>query len=264
MVYLTEQGGTSFREAISRASLDHEEDFTVLLWRDAISVSFPEVISQAVAECKARNATVLAVDTLSQWAGIRGDGENDAGEALEAIEPLQEAAGKHGVAVVVVRHSRKSGGDVGDDARGSSAFTGAADIVISVRRPEHDAMPKLRTLHALSRFEETPEDLVLELTPTGYVSLGSEAAIGVQVAKRKILAIAPTNPEDAMTLDDLIGAAGVHRTTSQQAVHALVQSHDLIQIGQGRKGSPFKYYRLPDHFETQSLSHESQTDEIPL
>lgn len=48
-----------------------------------------------------------------------GDSENNAGDALAAMLPLQEAAG-NGIAVIVLRHDRKSGGLVGESARESS------------------------------------------------------------------------------------------------------------------------------------------------
>jgi hypothetical protein len=37
-------------------------------------------------------AGVLIVDTVSQFAGLRGDAENNSGDALAAVEPLQAAA----------------------------------------------------------------------------------------------------------------------------------------------------------------------------
>lgn len=121
VVYLSEQPGVSFREALARADLLEAEGLTLLGWHDAIGVRWPEVAAQAIEECRIRGAGLLVVDTLGQWAGIRGDGENDAGEALRAMAPLQEAAGLHSLAVLVPRHGRRSGGEVGDDGRGSSA-----------------------------------------------------------------------------------------------------------------------------------------------
>lgn len=79
------------------------------------------------------------------------------------------------IAVVVVRHDRKSGGDVGDSARGSSAFGGAVDIVMQVQRNEGNSRPTIRVINALSRYDETPDQLVVELTEGGYVSHGDKA-----------------------------------------------------------------------------------------
>jgi hypothetical protein len=87
------------------------------------------------------------------------------------MAPLQEAAAGDGLAVVVLRHDRKSGGDVGDSGRGSSAFSGAVDVVLQLSRPEGQSRPGVRALKSLSRFDETPETLVIELTEAGYVAL---------------------------------------------------------------------------------------------
>ena len=81
---------------------------------------------------------VLVVDTVGQFSGMTGDEENCSAAALEVLAPLQEVAAQ-GHAVIVVRHERKGGGVVGEAGRGSSAFTGAADIVVSIRRPKERA-----------------------------------------------------------------------------------------------------------------------------
>ncbi|MDQ2912577.1 MAG: AAA family ATPase [Chloroflexota bacterium] len=263
VVFLTEQPDASFREALARADLLDAESFTVLSWHDSIGVPWPEVVAQAVAACKARDAGLLVTDTLPQWAGIRGDGENNAGEALEAIAPLQEAAGIHRLAVVVLRHSRKSGGDVGDDGRGSSAFAGAVDVVLSLRRPEGNTEPNVRILHGLSRFADTPESLALQLTPDGYVALGSEVALAFEVAKRQVLEVAPRIAEHALTSDELLDAAKVRRTSGQEAVAALLKLGQLVRTGEGKRGSPYRYYALstPEmlHAATTSLGRHKET-----
>lgn len=256
VVYLTEQPAVSFREALLRAGLLDTPNLTVLAWHDAVAVEWAEVVRQAVAECEARGAGLLIVDTLPQWAGIRGDGENSAGEALEAIAPLQSAAGNHQLAVVVVRHSRKSGGDVGDDGRGSSAFAGAVDVVLSLRRPEGNGDGSIRVLHGLSRFTETPDSLALQLTADGYVALGSEAALAIEVAKRQVLEVAPGSEEHALDATELLDAAKVRRTSGQEAIAALVDLGALRRSGEGKRGSPFRYW-APGTGEKVSAAAES-------
>jgi hypothetical protein len=248
VVYLTEQADASFREALQRAGLDDEvSGLSVLPWHDAIGFKWPEVVAAAVDECKKREAHLLVVDTIAQWAGIRGDSENNAGDALEAVLPLQEAASLHRLCVVVVRHARKGGGEVGDDGRGSSAFAGAVDIVLSLRRPENSTDGTVRVLHALSRFGATPETLALQLTPTGYRPLGDEASFAFEVAKRAVLDIAPRTEEHAMQSDDLLDAAKVRRTSGQEAIATLVELAQLVKIGKGKKGDPFRYYQPEIH-----------------
>src|SRR5690606_19014987 len=102
--YLTEQAPQSFREALRRADLLDRADLHILLWRDVAGRTWPQVVAAAVAQAQKIGAKLLVVDTLPQFAGMRGDAENNAGAALEAMAPLQAAAAVHGLGVVVVRH----------------------------------------------------------------------------------------------------------------------------------------------------------------
>src|SRR5919112_2219655 len=92
VVYLTEQSAATFREALARAGLLDREDFIVLFWRDTIGLDWPQVVNQAVEEVLRRGAGLLVIDTLPQFAGLEGDGENSATAALEAMRPVQETA----------------------------------------------------------------------------------------------------------------------------------------------------------------------------
>ena len=241
VVYLTEQQQASFRAALERASLLDREDFIVLFWHETLGNPWQVVVNEAVQECRKRGAGLLVVDTIGQFANLRGDSENDAGAALQAMKPLQEAAAS-GLAVMVVRHERKSGGEVGDSSRGSSAFAGAVDIVLSIRRPEGNTRPELREIHALSRFDETPPKLVIELTDHGYVALGEPHAVEARKAEEAILAIAPQTEEDAVAQDDLIKASEVKRSTGQRAIQRLIQDEKLDRVGSGKRGDPYRFW----------------------
>lgn len=92
VVYLSEQSPATFREALRRADLLSRDDFRALFWHDTIGARWPDIARAAREECRRVGARVLVVDTLPQFAGVRGDAENDAGAALEAMAPLQEAA----------------------------------------------------------------------------------------------------------------------------------------------------------------------------
>ena len=240
VVFLTEQNDTSFREALEKAGLLGRDDLHVLAWSDAIGIPWHDIMALAVEECHRVGAKLLIVDTLGQWAGLRGDSENNAGDALEAIEPVQRAAAS-GLAVIVSRHERKSGGEVGDSARGSSAFGGAVDIILSLRRAEGNASDNVRVLHALSRFSETPATLTVELTEDGYV-----AAVALRKAQEAILDVAPATEEDAMTLEELRKAAGCGRHIAIDAIGALLAEGTLTRVGAGKRGDPYRYYLTPE------------------
>jgi hypothetical protein len=243
VVYLTEQSDSSFRQALARAGLLNHDDLHILSWHKTLGLAWAEIVAQAVAKCADVGAKLMVIDTLPQFAYIRGDGENNAGEALAALQPLQAAA-TTGLAVAVLRHERKSGGDVGDSARGSSAFTGAVDIVLSLRRAEGASRPTIRHLHALSRFDETPDLVVIELTPDGYVALGTETAVAEAEARTAMLDAAPNNEADAMTEAELLMAARVKRTNGQKVIAELLGAGCLVRVGAGKKGDPYRYWKM--------------------
>jgi hypothetical protein len=261
VVYLTEQPLVSFRQAMERARLLGLEDFHLLLFSETRGLEWPQVAAAAVAECKRVGAAFMILDTLPQFAGLTGDRENNSGDALEAMQPLQ-AAVSQGIGIVLVRHERKSGGDVGDSGRGSSAFAGAADIVLSLRKPGGSVATNRRLLQSLSRFSETPDDLLIELTHTGYAVLGEYRETALKDAKDAIFRIAPRMEADAVALDELAKSADLTRPTAQRAIDKLVQDGQLSRIGKGKRGNPFRYF-IPENCFCSTSPLEGQKNTNP-
>lgn len=243
VVMLSEQPATSFRDTLGEAGLLERDDLHLLLWRDAFDTPWPAIVAAAVAEAERTGARMLIVDTLPQFAGLKGEAENDAGSALEAVRPLQAAAAR-GLAVLLVRHDRKGFAEVGESARGSSAFTGSVDIVIRLSRPSEALRPTIRELAVLSRFHGWPEVEMIELTAEGYVSLGDEPAVELAAARAALLDGLPAT-EPGMTPDEIVPELVKKRTTAQVALRELAAEGLVVRTGKGRKGSPFTY-RLAD------------------
>jgi AAA domain/DnaB-like helicase N terminal domain len=244
VAYLTEQPFASFRQAMERAELLGRRDFFVLPFTETRGLKWPEVALAAIAQCKVVGAGLLVVDTLPQFAGLTGDKENNSGDALEAMLPLQDAAGA-GIGVVLVRHERKSGGDVGDSGRGSSAFAGAVDIVLSLRKPEGNSPKNRRILQSLSRFSETPADLLIELADGQYRALGERAETALKEAKDAVFKVVPEKESEAVDLQAIVLRADLKRPTAQRATDELLREGMLNRIGKGKKGDPFRYF-LPE------------------
>ena len=216
-------------------------------------------MNEARKECQRRGAKLLIVDTIGQFANLRGDGENDAAAALQVMKPLQEVAAS-GLGVIVVRHERKSGGDVGDSGRGSSAFAGAVDVVLSIRRLKGNTRQTRRVIQSLSRFSETPNELVIELTVDGYSALGEMHTVQTKEAEEPILAATPSSEEDAICLKDLIEASGVKRATAQRAIKNLLAEAKIMELGSGKRGDPFRYWKPEIHSaQTASLYGQKET-----
>ena len=263
VVILTEERPRTFREALNRAGLLGRDDIHVLHWHDTIGTAFHSVVGAADAKCKHVGAGLLIIDTINQFAGFREEDENHSGPVLAIFEPLYEAAAR-GLAVVIGRHERKSGGRVGDSGRGSTAFVGASDIVLSIRRTEGRPSSCLREVHSLSRLEETPDLLVIELTPDGYVARGSRGAVMAQLARDAILAALPSSSDDAITLKDLMGELPPElsqRTTAQAALAALVKQRVAEQVGRGVKNDPYRFWRpVIGSAGTPSQGRQNETD----
>ena len=251
VVYLTEEKRGTLREALGRVGLTERDDLHFLLWHETKGLTWPQVVEAGVRRCIDVGATMLVVDTLPQFAGFKGDQENNTGNALDALAPLQGAAAK-GIGVVVVRHERKSGGDVGVSGRGSSAFAGAVDIVLSISRPKDGGETRTRVISALARFDETPSHVTVELTDDGYrvVSWGEQSA-GERAAAATLDAIQGLpDGHPGLTIKELMAATGIPRATLQAGLDTLVDSALAVKTATGRKGDPYRYSRPGDSAET--------------
>ncbi len=269
VVYFTEQAPTSFRKTIDAAGLD-SDDFHVLYWHDARGIPWPELVKAAADHAEQVGASLLVIDVLSRWCGLEGDAENSTGAALEAMAPLKEAAGR-GLAVVYLRHDRKSGGDVGQSGRGSSQFGGDADQLIQLSRPTgNDARPTVRVIEALGRFgDETPDKLNIELHNGEYRALGDAAAYARESAMQTVCEVLPTTPGAAIESKEVITRAaekGCKRTTTADVLKRLTDAKTIVRVGTGKRGDPHRYYKplLGDEPEPSFYSSESpssRTDE---
>lgn len=244
VVYCTEQAPTSFREALARANLIDCDDAFILLRRDARGFPWPEVSQVAGDRADEVGARLIVFDTLSEFAGLRGDQEQSSGFAGEAMEPVKDLADR-GFAVIVVRHERKGGGDVSEAARGSSAFGGAADILMVVRRPEKRGQKNQRVVHALSRFEGTPETMVLSLEPDGtYRALGDVERYASEQAELMVeIELESVGP---MTLTELIEATGASRSTLRRILSEKEESGVIKTSGHGKQGRTAIRYELAE------------------
>ena len=243
VVYVTEQSRQTFIDALRRAGLDQRGDELQILFREDIGATrWADVVAGTALD----GYDVVVFDTLGKLAGIKQ--ENEAGEWAAAMSPLQDLAAS-GRAVIVARHDRKSGGDVGDSGRGSSQASGDVDIILAVRRPEGNQPSNRRVIESLSRYAETPEKIVVELTDHGYVLLGTDEAVAVSDARAFLSAAIGMEYRQNGTGLDMEALVGLgkesnpvlRRTTIQTAVEEMVRSAEIAKKGRGVKGDPFVY-----------------------
>ena len=136
-------------------------------------------MSAAVEEAKRASAGPLVVDALSSWAGFGADQEEDAGAAQAAMNALMTAT-RAGLAVLLVHHQRKAGGQDDDAVRGSSAIFGAVDLLLELEHCGDSAPAGQRRLVATGRWRSTPPVLVIDRD----AELGAWRVVG-EVANRE-------------------------------------------------------------------------------
>lgn len=250
VVILTEQGPRSLREVLVRTALVERSDVHFLMHRDVRGQDWAVVVATAKAYCEAVGARVLVVDTLPAFAGLAGETENNAGDALEAMTPLMECA-TAGLAILVNRHQRKggAGASIEEAGRGSSAFSGAVDVILTLRRKAGMGRPTIRELLAASRFDDTPEELILDLVDGHYVSLGNEQAVAAQEAESAILeALSNSDAHGDVpmcTTRELVEITEKVRRTVERAIKSLVDAQMIERVGAGGRKDPYRFKLSP-------------------
>jgi AAA domain-containing protein/bifunctional DNA primase/polymerase-like protein len=270
VLYVTEQSRQTFMDSLRLAGLAERGDELRILFReDFHGAAWPAI----VAACRIDGYELVVIDTIGKLAGIRE--ENSAGEWSAAMSPLQDLAAS-GRAVIVARHDRKSGGEVGDSGRGSSQASGDVDIILAIRRPEGHQPGNRRVIESLSRYRETPEKIVVELMADGYVLLGTAEAVAAAEADSFVSSAIGSEFRTNGIGPDLteLAALGdrqepkVRRTNISAALARLYAAGQIERSGAGKKGDPYRYTPTnADSFRTQNVENESlnesETDPRP-
>jgi hypothetical protein len=238
-VLLTEEPESALMEGLEAAGLKLSDDLQIATLFDVKDASWPEAVAAAVDLAKRTKAGLLMVDTAPALARLEGEEENSAGHALAAMRPLQEAAAQ-GLSVCLYRHDRKQSGDVARAGRGSSAFTGAVDVVVTISRPR-EGRDTVRELQALGRFRSIPRRLLVELVsqqPDTYLPLDEDQDDSLDTLK--LLAALPAAADGALTVIQLMQHTGLGEGTVRRH---LGQAPGVQEIaGSGPK--PSRYWLL--------------------
>ncbi|MBV9121255.1 MAG: AAA family ATPase, partial [Chloroflexi bacterium] len=258
VVFLTEQFTATLRDALEGAGLLGSDDLHILTWAAAAGASWPDVVSGAFRKCEELGAVMVLFDTLPHWMGLVGDRENNSGDAMQAMRPLLEGVAEHPtVAVGFTRHEKAAGGVVTKAGRGSTAFSAQVDICLLLKRVEgsqEGAAGRRRQLECEGRFRALTRSTAIELTDTGYVTLGSGHNVAVHDARALILDLLSARESAAIPLEakgDTLSVMNhgsaqgkLTRTVAQDALRALVAEGYAGQTGKGAKGDPHRYWRI--------------------
>ena len=187
------------------------------------------------AAIREKDAAMVLVDPVQRWVKI-SDG-NDYSTVTERLGPYIDLAHDLGVHIALVHHSRKGGGERGDEVLGSTAFYGSVDVVISLRVTEGR-----RVFYASGRDGVDVEKTVLTMSDTGLVTVaGTKAA-----ADRATLALRIyewlVDQDEPVTKEQI--RRGLRVDGGARLVKALQQlaaDRDLVTTGRGVRGDPMLY-----------------------
>ena len=82
----------SFRRNLSRAGLLDRADLHALMWSRIENPEWRAIVAEACAQARTWGAGLMIIDTLPQFAALRGEDENKSGAILEMMKPLQGAS----------------------------------------------------------------------------------------------------------------------------------------------------------------------------
>ena len=242
VVFVTEEGAGTLRHKLPGAAVR-------VLTRDAAwpKPRWSELVRAAVAEARRIGAALLVIDALSFWAGFGENQEKDAGAAQAVMDTLQAATGT-GLAVLLVHHQRKAGGEDGDAARGSGAIFGAVDALLERARAGDKAPPGQRRLVATGRWPSMAQVMVIDRDPAGAWRVIGEAADRRETdalgMRERILRALPAD-EPGSTEAELVQTVGVHKKKVSGPLRELVEDGLAAKAGEGKPYRPFRYTRAP-------------------
>lgn len=240
VLYLSEEDVTTLREKAARFGCA-ETGVRFLTRRDAFPrESFRTWMQSAMTAARRTGSRLVVIDTLAFWGGLGPDAEKDAGAVQALLDPLHELASA-GLAVLLIHHTRKSGGGDTSAIRGSTALAAGVDIVAELEREGGAGHEARRILTAYSRYKDTPERLLLELGSEGYRGLGAPGAL-VRTYTETVKAALPTR-SPGCTQAEIAAATGI---SQQRVAEVLGEPCDaIVRGGTGKRGDPFRYHRRP-------------------
>jgi hypothetical protein len=204
VAFVTEEGRPSFRNLLHRVHAEDLDNLIVFTRREFQGWTWTGICDYLAAYCVANAIDVLVIDTLLRLAGVKD--ENDGAEADAAMQPLQAIADLH-IGVIVNRHNRKSSGELGDAARGSSAYGGAVDVLVSVSKTiDNTKNPHYRELECVGRFDDLPESTTVAYEDGRFTAVAGVRERTAATLEALVLTLMPGAKELAAPAGDIIAA----------------------------------------------------------
>ncbi|MBI2952884.1 MAG: AAA family ATPase [Chloroflexi bacterium] len=224
VAWLSEEPKPKWRERIAKLELAHGN--LLLGFQDGAE---PETWCERL---RALAPDVIIVDTAREFLSIYD--ENDAGLVHRKLASLIMLARELNSALLVLHHRRKAAGAEGTDHAGSHAFVGSCDIAVSLREDAE----RRRHLSVRSRFDESPDKLLLELSIDGqYRALGRPDDVALEDVKRRVREVLAEDWQTTAQLLEAFDEPKPGRENLRRALHELHRAGAVERI-EGRGSRP--------------------------
>ena len=168
--------------------------------------------------------------------------------ARRTAPPLLHTAAARGLSVITVRHAGKGENEtLVDSARGSSAYGGEADTIVTIGRRGGQGQEKRRELRFVSRFEGLPDVLVAErLEDYSFHSLGTVVDVEEQETRHDLLEMLPEDEQRALAIDDVVETTGRSKSTVDRVLKQLRADGEVERRKGAGSASPkaFGYFLI--------------------
>jgi hypothetical protein len=251
VLYVTEESESIWATRRDKLGLTDATDFVVrpfigkptkARWNSFVTDYLPSVLA-------ARPADLVVLDTLGNLWPVKD--ENNAAEVQEALMPLRLTSA--GRALLLVHHLSKGDASEGKGSRGSGALMAFVDVLVEFRRfKADDRTDRRRVMSAWGRYDETPAELVVELTEHGYQEQGDrETAANAEIVA-KVLSLLPSVPP-GITIDEIAGEWPEDQNPRRDRLLNVLRAGAIpdgggrqlwTRNGSGKRGDPYLFLRV--------------------
>lgn len=194
-------------------------------------------------EIEKHRPVLVIVDTVQRLLRVRES--NEYAGTSNAFDAIIELARRNDVALLLLHHSGKTKHqEIVDEVMGSTAWAASPDTVLVLRRSE-----RYRTIAGEQRFGDTipetvltfdQETLAVDASDETKADVDRAAALGaiVQYLREQATITPDDSWRDESTIHRYVEG---RRTQKIGALRDAVTTGQVLRIGEGKKGSPYRY-----------------------
>lgn len=219
VVIFSEESGRIWTLRLKK--LSHSEGLTNLTIVPALGATTADMMKLL----DDRAPDVIIIDTLRSMLGVVD--ENDSAQMARGVEPWTEYSQRTGSTLIVLHHTRKSGGEHGEGVSGGHGLTASLDITLEMKR---DGADNRRSIEVRGRLIEAQKGIYERteiMTSHGLGSgsyemhwLGEKFAVTLDAVQERIELLLIREPQ---TASDIHESLDDPRPSLRQVQRALLE-----------------------------------------